>query len=209
MGNGFRCGKTAGDDVLLPECFHNGSLDIFFVAVLAGVAVIDMLLHDDLSRNDPELVDHLGADLVHGITTLRAHQILAIQAVLNPFSGQILRRNGVQSLFVLLVPLVSRYNGDILRFFLFCCGEHLCLLEQEAQLFHEGFFTLFGRCTKLFVTSKTQRFHENIRTAFKLRDFLSLNLKFLVFRAGNGDHFCVAYLVIICLLHINIIAYCL
>jgi hypothetical protein len=40
MGNGFRGGKTAGDDILLPRRLYNGSFTALvgiFAAFLAGI----------------------------------------------------------------------------------------------------------------------------------------------------------------------------
>ena len=54
---------------------------------------------------------------------------------------------------------------------------------------------------------KTQGFHEHIYTTFQLRDFLSLSLKFLVFRPGNRHRFRVACLQIIFLFHEFILPY--
>ena len=104
---------------------------------------------------------------------------------------------------MLLVPFVAAttvHSQILLR-------EYLGFIEQKTQLFHEGIFAFLGGCTELLMPGKTQSFHERIYTAFKLRDTLALSLEFFIFRAGNGDHFCVAYLVIIRLFYINIIAY--
>ena len=85
MGNGFRCGKAAGDDVLLSGSLYNRSLTAFvstFTTALAGIGVIDMLLHDSLRRDDLEFINYLGTDLSHGFAALGAYQVLTFQTVL-------------------------------------------------------------------------------------------------------------------------------
>ena len=115
-------------------------------------------------------------------------------------------RDVVQGVFVLLMPLMGGYNNG---FFLFCAyfRKYLSLIEQKAQLLHEGFLALFGGRAELLVPGKAQCFHEHIHAAFKLRDTLALSLKFLVFRPGYGDCFRVACSQILFLVHDMIIPY--
>ena len=186
VGNSLRRGKTAGDNALFVGSLDHRRLDVLLVALPAGIAVIDMLLDNGLGRNDFKLVDHLGADLGHDVAALGAYQILALQTVLDPFSGHFFR-NGIQGVLVLPVPLVGSHDGGILL--ILDGGEHLCLVEQEAQLLHEGILTLLRGCAELLVPGQAQCFHKQIHTAFELRNTLALSLKLLVFRTGNGDHF--------------------
>ena len=155
MGNGLRRGEAAGDDALLPGSLDNGRFTAFvsgFTTAAAGIAVIDMLLHDGLGGNDLELVDHLSTDLGQGIATLGTHQILTLQTMLDPLGGQIVR-NGVQGVLVLLVPLVGRHLGDILLSSLEL-SKDLGLIEQKTQLLHEGVLTLFRGCAELLMLRK-------------------------------------------------------
>ena len=210
MGNGLRCGKAAGNDVLLPGRFYNRSFTAFvgvFAAVLTGVGiVVDILMNNGLGRNDLQGPDNFLANLSHSFTALGANEVLTLQTVFCLLGGNTLR-NVVQGIFMLLVPLVGCHDSGIFFCFLVSSREHLGFIEQETQLFSEGVFALLGGRTELLVLGKAQCFHEQIHTTFKLRDFLSLSLEFLVFRAGNGDHFPVTYLVQFCLIHVNIIAY--
>lgn len=67
MGNGFVCDEAVGDDTLFMGSLDHRRFTAFigsYVTFLAGIAVIDILLHDGLDRSDPDLVDHLCADLV-------------------------------------------------------------------------------------------------------------------------------------------------
>ena len=106
---------------------------------------------------------------------------------------------------MLLVTLVGCHNGGII---LFPDGaKYLRFVEQETQLLHESVVTLLGRCTEPLVLVQAQCLHESIHTTSKLRDTLALSLKFLVFRAGNGDHFSVACLEIASLINAFIIPY--
>ena len=52
IGNGFRCGKAAGDDILLSGYLYNGSLNVFFITVPAGIGIIHMLFHNGLGGDD-------------------------------------------------------------------------------------------------------------------------------------------------------------
>ena len=88
MDNGFRCSKATGNDVLLPGYFRNGSLDIFLVAVLAGVGVVDIFPDYRLGRDDLQSPDDFLADLGHGNSALGTHQILTLQTVFYPFFGK-------------------------------------------------------------------------------------------------------------------------
>ena len=208
MDNGFRAGKAAGNDVLFTGCFCNRGLTAFicvFTAVLTGVGVVDIFPDNSLGRNNLQSPDHFLTYFGHSISALRTNKILTLQAMLHLLNRNPLR-NGVQGIFVLLVPFMSRYHSNGF-FCLFSCRKHLCFVEQEAQLLFEGVLGLLRRCTKLLVPGQAQCFHEQIQTAFKLRDLPSLSLKFLVFRAGNGDHFSVACFGNFCLIHMNIITY--
>ena len=208
MGNGLRRGKAAGDDVLLSGGLNNRSFAAFvgvFAAFLAGIGVVDVLMDNGLGRDDLQGANDFFTNLGHGIAALGAYQILTLKTMLHLLNRNTFR-NIVQGILVLLVPLVGGYNGDVLILRL-CFSKNLRLVEQKAQLLHEGIFRLLRGCAKLLMPGKTQSLHEQIYTAFKLRDFLSLSLKFLVFRAGNGDHFGVTCLVRFCLIHVNIIAY--
>lgn len=60
---------------------------------------------------------------------------------------------------------------------------------------------------KLFVLGKAQCFHEYIHTTFKLREMLTLSLKFLVLRARNDYYFGGDCLEVICLFHVLIMPY--
>ena len=73
-------------------------------------------------------------------------------------------------------------------------------------------YALFRGSTESFVVGKAQSFHESLDLLFHLgktlvqgQKLLLLTLKFLVFRAGNGDHFGVACLEVIRLIHGSII----
>ena len=66
MCNDLRRSEAAGDDALLVGSLDNGRFTTCvssFTAAAAGIAVIALLLHDDLGRDDLKLVDHLSADL--------------------------------------------------------------------------------------------------------------------------------------------------
>ena len=45
MGNGFRCCKAAGDDVLLSGSLYNRSLIVFFVTGPAGIGIINIRIY--------------------------------------------------------------------------------------------------------------------------------------------------------------------
>jgi len=57
------------------------------------------------------------------------------------------------------------------------------IVEQETQLLHEGIYTFLRGYAKLLMPGKAKCFYEQIHTTFKLRDFLSLSLELLIFRA--------------------------
>ena len=176
-----------------------------FATAFAGVGVVNILPDDILRGDDLQCPDNFFANLRHGISTLRAHQSLALQTMLHLLGGDPFR-NGIQGIFVLLVPLVRCNNncGVLLRFGL---SKDFRFVKQEAQLLHESIFTLFGRCAELLMPGKTQGFHEHIHTTFQLRDFLSLSLKFLIFRPGNRHRIRVPCLQIIFLFHELILPY--
>ena len=79
------------------------------------------------------------------------------------------------------------------------------LMEQLSFLFNEA--EVFSAAQKEEENVTVVAAHKQIYTAFKLRDFLPLSLKLLVFRAGNGHHFGVTCLKIIYLFHVLIIPY--
>ena len=87
VGNGFRCGKTAGDDILLPRSLYNRRFNVVLIAGLAGVGVVDILPDNCLSRNDLQCPDDFLADFSHSIAALRTYQILTLQAVFYLLSG--------------------------------------------------------------------------------------------------------------------------
>ena len=91
MGNSLRRSEAAGQKTVLSECAHHGRFDIFLVAALASVAVVDMLLHNHPCRNDFQLVDDFFPNLRQFPTALGADQLLSFQPVLNLFYRNILR----------------------------------------------------------------------------------------------------------------------
>ena len=210
MGDSLRRGKAAGNHVFLPGSLCNGRFAAFvgiFAAVPAGVGIVDILADNGLGRDDLQSADHFLTDLGHGLTALGAYQFLTLQAVLRLFNGDPLR-NGVQRIFVFLVPPVSRYSGNILRFFFPGGRINLCFIKQETQLLCESVFTLLGGCAEPLVPGQTQGFHEHLHMTFKLRDFLSLSLELFIFRAGNGDCSGAVCINNFCLFHVNIIPHC-
>jgi hypothetical protein len=131
MGNGFRRGKAARDDVLIPGCLYNGRFTAFvsvFTAILAGVGVIDIFPNYHLGRDNLQSPDNFLANLSHGFTALRAYQLLTLQTVFHLLGFNALG-NGVQCILMLLVPLVGGYSGDIF-FFLLSSREYLSFIEQ-------------------------------------------------------------------------------
>ena len=123
MGNGFRAGKAAGNDVLFTGCFCNSGLTAFicvFTTVLTGVGIVDIFPDNSLGRNNLQCPDHFLAYFGHGISALRTNKILTLQTMLHLLNGNPLR-NGVQGIFMLLVPFMSRYNSK--GFF--------CLFQQQ------------------------------------------------------------------------------
>ena len=127
--NSFRSGKAAGDNILLPGCFHNGRLDILPVAVRAGVGVVNILPDDILGRDDLQRLYDFLANLRHGIPELRTDQVLTLQTMLRLFRGDSFR-DGIQCVGMLLMPLVGSHNSDriVLRLF---PDIHLRLVKQE------------------------------------------------------------------------------
>ena len=206
--NGLRRGKAAGNDTFLPGCFHNRCLNAGFIALPAGVGIVDVLLHNDLGRLDFQLVDDLFADFGHGIAAFRAYQILALQTVLHHLSrgalGDVLQRE--TGLFALLTG--GRRSGLLLRFLL---RTDLRLVEQEAQLLHGILGNLLGGRAELLMPGKAQRLHEDRNLLLQFGDALVLSRQFgillFIFRPGNSDRFRVACLEIIRTFHVLIIPY--
>ena len=190
------------NNVLLPGRFHNGRLDILPVAVWAGVGVVNILPDDILGRDDFQRLYDFLANLRHGIPTLRAYQLLTLQTMLHLLRGHSFR-DGIQSVGMLLVPLVAGHIGGF-RILFFRGGEHLGFVEQEAQLLHERFVRLLGGCAKPLVPGKAQCLHENRNLLLQFGDALLLCF---IFRPGNGHHFRVACLEIIRTFHVFIIPY--
>ena len=139
MGNGFRCGKAAGDDILLPGCFNNRRLNVLLVAGPAGVSVVTVFLHNQADRLNLEPFDHFHTDFRHGISALGTHQFLTLQTVFYHLSGHAFR-DVVQGIFMLFVARMSSHSGN---FFLLGLGKYLYFIEQETELLCEGFVTLF------------------------------------------------------------------
>ena len=138
IGNGFRGGKAAGDNILLPGCFHNrrlAALVSIFAAAFTGVGVVNILPDDILGRDDFQRFYDFLANLRHGISALRADQILTLQTMLHLLGGDSFR-DGVQGVGMLLVPLVACHIGSF-RLLCFRGGEHLGFVEQEAHLLHD------------------------------------------------------------------------
>ena len=138
IGNGFRGGKAAGDNILLPGCFHNrrlAALVSIFAAAFAGIGVVNILPNDILGRDNLQCLDHFLPDLGHSISALRADQLLTLQTVFHLFGGDSLR-DGVQCVGMLLAPLVAGHIGGF-RILFFRGGEYLGFVEQEAHLLHD------------------------------------------------------------------------
>ena len=199
MRDGFRGGETAGDDVLLPGCFHNRSLTTrvsIFSAAFTGVGVVNILPDDILGRDDLQRLYDFLANLRHGIAALRTDQSLILQTMLHLLGGDSLR-DGIQCVGMLLVPLVACYIGNF-RLLFFRSGEHLGFVEQKTQLLHARFVRLFRGRAKPLVPGKAQRFRQQLYLAFQTRNTLVLKCQssvlFLIFRPGNGHHFRVACL---------------
>ena len=138
IGNGFRGGKAAGDNILLPGCFHNrrlAALVSIFAAAFAGVGVVNILPDDILGRDNLQCLDHFLANLGHSIPALRADQIFPLQTMLHLLGGDSFR-DGVQGVGMLLVPLAACPIGSF-RLLCFRGREHLGFVEQEAKLLHD------------------------------------------------------------------------
>ena len=180
-----------------------------FAVAFTGVGVVNVLPDDILCRDDLQRLYDFLADLRHGIPTLSADQILALQTMLHLLRGDSFR-DGVQGVGVLLVPLVAGHISNF-RFLFFRGGEHLGFVEQEAKLIHERFVRLLGECVKPLVSGKAQSFRQQFYLTFQTGNTLVLRCQssvlFLIFRPGNGDHFPVACLEIIRTFHVLIIPY--
>ena len=208
ISNGFRGGKAAGDNVLLPGCFHNGSfaaLVSIFAAAFTGVGVVNILPDDILGRDDFQRLYDFLANLRHGIPTLRADQILTLQTMLHLLGGNSFR-DGVQGVGMLLVPLMAGHIGSF-RLLFFRGGEYLGFVKQEAHLLHDRFVRFLGGRAKPLMPGKAQGFHENRNLLLQFGNAPTLSLELLIFRPGNGHHFRVACLEIIRTFHVFIIPY--
>lgn len=116
MGNGLRCCKTAGDDILLHASLNNRRFTAFiciFIAALTGISVVDIFPNNGLGMDDLQSPDHFFADFGYSVSAFRVNEVLTLQTAFH-----LLNRNTVQSIFAFL-PLVSCYNNSNIFFIFF------------------------------------------------------------------------------------------
>ena len=204
MGDSLRRGKAAGQKAILSGRAHHRGCNILFVAALAGIAVINMLLHDHPRRNDLQLIDDFFPNLRQFSAALGTDQVLLFQPVLNLFYRDILW-DFVQRVFMSLVALMGSYNGHSFFVIRFC--KHFRFVKQKTQLLTERILALFGRRAKALMPCKAQRFHKHLHMAFQRRNTLALSLKLFIFRLGDRDRFWAVCLKIVDIFHVIIIPY--
>ena len=84
MSDGLRSGKASRNDVFLTRSLNYRRFNIVFLAVPAGIGIVDVFFYYRLRRKYFQCSNDFLADFGHAFTASGADQLCAFQALVEP-----------------------------------------------------------------------------------------------------------------------------